>query len=132
MLHSKLDRLKNHDELGPKIDQNRFKNCVTWCQNGVQDGLLSIRAVKGGILDHDATTAPIHETVSGGLLGSCWGSCWAHVGIFFRDVFLIPFGRGFGPQHGRKSKPKSSPRPSPRRPNFGLGIQEIGAKNDRK
>ena len=115
-----LDRLKNHDELGPKLDQNRFKNCATWCQNGLQDGLLSIRAVKGRILDRGATAAPIHEAVLGGLLGSCWGSCWAYVGTFFRDDFLMPFGRRFGPQHGRKSRPKSSPRPSPRRPNFGL------------
>ena len=58
-----LDRLKNYDELGPNIDQNRFKNGATWCQNGLQDGLLSIRAVKGRILDHGATTAPIHEAV---------------------------------------------------------------------
>ena len=116
-----LDRLKNYDELGPKIDQNRFKNYATWCQNGLQDGLLGIRAVKGRILDRGATAAPIHEAVLGGLLGTCWGSCWAYVGTFFRDDFLMPFGRRFGPQHGRKSKPKSSPRPSPRRPNFGLG-----------
>ena len=116
----KLDRLQNYDQLGPKTIQNRFKNRATWCQNGVQDGLLGIRAVKRRILDRDATATPIHEAVLGGLLGSCWGSCWAHVGIFFRDDFLMPFGRRFGPQHGRKSKPKSSPRPSPRRPKFGL------------
>ena len=113
---SRIDRFENYDALGPNIYQNRFKNGATWCQNGVQDGLLGIRAVKRRILDRDATATPIHEA----LLGSCWGSCWAHVGIFFRDDFLMPFGRRFGPQRGRKSRPKSSPRPSPRRPNFGL------------
>ena len=118
---NKLDKLENYDQLDPKINQNRSKNGPTWCQDGVQDGLLGIRAVRWRILDHGATTAPIHEAVLGGLLGSCWGSCWAHVGIFFRDEFLMPFGRRFGPQHGRKSRPKSSPRPSPRRSNFGLG-----------
>ena len=75
-------RLVRHKS-GPQIDKHRFKNGARWCQNGVQDGLLGIRAVKGGILDHDATTTPIHEAVLGGLLGSCWGSCWAHVGMFF-------------------------------------------------
>ena len=116
-----LDRLKNYDELGSKIDQNRFKNGATWCQNGVQDGLLGIGAVKRLSWTATPTTAPIHRAVLGGLLGSCWGSCWAYVGTFFRDDFLMPFGRGFGPQHGWKSRPTSSPRPSPRRPNFGLG-----------
>ena len=116
----KLERLQNYDQLGPKTIQNRFKNRATWCQNGVQGGLLGIRVVKGGILDRGATAAPIHEAVLGGLLGSCWDSCWAHVGIFARDDFLMPFGRRFGPQHGRKSKPKWSSRPSPRRPNLGL------------
>ena len=79
----KLDKLENYDQLGPKMNQNRSKNGPTWCQDGVQDGLLGIRAVKRRILDRDATATPIHEAVLGGLLGSCWGSCWAHVGIFF-------------------------------------------------
>ena len=119
LLQIQIDRLKKYDELGTQIDQNRFKNGETWCQNGFLDDLLGIRAVKRRILDRGATAAPVHEAVLGGLLGSCWGSCWAHVGIFFRDGFLMPFGRRFGPQHGRKSKPKSNPR-LPRRPDFGL------------
>ena len=117
---SKLDRLQIYDQLGPIIDRHRFKNCATWCQHWVQDGLSGIKAVKRRILDRDATATPIHEAVLGGLLGSCWGSCWAHVGIFFRDDVLMPFGRRFGPQHGRKSKAKSTPRPSPRRSKFAL------------
>ena len=116
MFQIKLDRFQNSGQHGPEIERNRSKNDATWCQNGVQDGLLGIRAVKL----RSWTAAPIHEADLGGLLGSCWGSCWAHVGILFRDDCLIPFGRRFGPQHGRKSKPKSNPRPSPRRPNYGL------------
>ena len=116
----KFDRLQIYDQCAPKAIQNRFKNRATWCQNGVQDGLLGIKVVKRRSWTDTPTVTPIHGAVLGGLLGSCWGSCWAYVGTFFRDDFLMPFGRRFGPQHGRKSRPKSSPRPSPRRPNFGL------------
>ena len=116
----KLDRFQNSGQHGPQINQNRFKNGATWCQNWLQDGLLSIRAVKGRSWTNTPTITPIHGADLGGLLGSCWGSCWAYVGTFFRDDFLMPFGRRFGPQHGRKSRPKSSPRPSPRRPEFVL------------
>ena len=106
---------------GPTTVQNRSKNCPTWCQDGVQDGLLGIKVVKLRSWTATPTITPIHWAHFGGLLGSCWGSCWAHVGTFFRDDFLMAFGRRFGSPHGRKSRPKSSPRPSPRRPNFGLG-----------
>ena len=74
--------LTEDGQFGPTTVQNRFKNGPTWCQNGVQDGLLGIRAVKRRILDRDATATPIHEAVLEGLLGSCWGSCWAHVDFF--------------------------------------------------
>ena len=83
----KLDKLENNDQLGPKNNQNRSKNGPTWCQNGVQDGLLGIRAVKLRSWTAAPTAAPIHEADLGGLLGSCWGSCWAHVGIFFVMFF---------------------------------------------
>ena len=106
---------------GPTTVQNRSTNGPKWCQDGVQDGLLGIRAVKRRSWTDTPTVTPIHVADFGGLLGSCWGSCWAYVGTFFRDDFLMPFGRRFGPQHGRKSRPKSSPRPSPRRVDFGLG-----------
>ena len=118
---NKLDKLENYDQLDPKINQNRSKNGPTWCQDGVQEGLLGIRAVRWPLGRPLGPSWEASWAVLGSLLGSCWGSCWAHVGIFFRDEFLMPFGRRFGPQHGRKSKPKSSPRPSPRRLNFGLG-----------
>ena len=118
-----LDKLKSYNELGPKNDQNRFKNGATWCQHGLQDGLLGIRAVKGRILDRGATAAPIHEAVSGSLLGSGCGPCWAYVGTFFRDDFFMPFGRRFGRQHGRKSNSKSSPK---------ISDLEIDAKNNQK
>ena len=134
MPQTMLDRFKNYDELGPKIDQNRFKNGATWCQYGVQDGLLGIRAVKRRSWTATPTATPIHEASLGGLLGrllgSCWGSCWAFVGISFRDDFKRPFGRRFGPQHGRKSRPKSS-QIFPRRAHFGLenGCQKRSKTN---
>ena len=59
-----LDRLKTYDELGQKIYQNRFKNGATWCQNGLQDGLLSIRAVKRRSWTAAPTAAPIAATTT--------------------------------------------------------------------
>ena len=107
--------------MAPSWEASWVKLALEWCQNGVQDGLLGIRAVKKRSWTDTPTVSPIHGAVLGGLLGSCWGSCWAHVGVFFRDDILMPFGRRFGPRDGRNPRPTSSPRHSPRRPNFGLG-----------
>ena len=76
-----LDRLKNYDELGPTIDQNRFKNGATWCQNGVQDGLFGTRAVKRRSWTDTPTVTP----------EASWGHVGAHVGLMLASFFVVIF-----------------------------------------
>ena len=87
----KLDKLENYDQLGPKINQNRSKNGPTWCQDGVQDGLLGIRAVKRRILDRDATATPPRRRFMRPSWEASWGHVGAHVGLILASFFVMVF-----------------------------------------